>query len=367
MPIKVLVISNYKPTISVRPEAEMFIGLKKKGVEVSVMTFKEATYNEKFQAADIRTIPFHPVKKFDQAEIDFIREELVKGEYHILHLFNSKAIINGIRAAKGLPVKVVLYRGYAGNVHWYDPTAYVKFLHPRVDKIVCVSQAVEDYFHKQLFFLKEKAITIIKGHDPKWYGDIQPMDVRKEFQLPSDAYVISCVANARPMKGIPYLVKSLAHLPENTPTYLLLIGNNMDSEDIKEVAQTLPDPDKVIYAGYRKDAIQIVAGSDVFVLPSIKGEGINKAVVEAMSVGIPPVVTNIAGNQGLVIDGESGAMVPSRSPAAIAEVLQSWYKQPSLRTQLGSQAQQHIRKNFHIQTSIDQTFSLYQSLSGIST
>ena len=152
MALKVLVISNYRETVSVRPEAELFIGLQHKGLEVTIMTYGDAEYTHKFKAAGIKVIDFHPEQKLNRKEIAFIRKELKRGAYDILHLFNSKAIINGLQAAKKLPVKVVLYRGYTGNIHWYDPTAYFKYLHPRVDAIFCIAKSIEDYIRRQSIF-----------------------------------------------------------------------------------------------------------------------------------------------------------------------------------------------------------------------
>ena len=153
---KVLVISDYRAFHTSRPEAELFISIAKSGFEVIILTPKEAHYCKLFQEVGIKTVDFSPKKKFDKSEISAIRKVLVDEKVDILHIFNSKAIINGIRAVKGLPVKLVLYRGYSTGINWFDPTEYFKFLHPRVDKIVCNSIGVEKMFHRQLFFDKKK-------------------------------------------------------------------------------------------------------------------------------------------------------------------------------------------------------------------
>ena len=143
------------------------------------MTYGDAQYVEKFKSAGIRVVDFHPEKKLDKKEIKRIREELIRTRPDILHLFNSKAIINGIQAAKNLPVKVFLYRGYTGNIHWYDPTAWFKYLHPRVDKIWCIAPSIEKHIRRQLFFKKGKPFTIHKGHHPDWYKNIRAIDRKK--------------------------------------------------------------------------------------------------------------------------------------------------------------------------------------------
>ena len=113
MPIKILVISDYTNDVSSRPEAEVFLGLKKMGVDVEVITSAKSEYVKKFKEAGINVIAYTPQKKKDKKAIEIIRKTLIEGKHDILQLFNTKAITNGIRAAKNLSVKVVTYRGYS--------------------------------------------------------------------------------------------------------------------------------------------------------------------------------------------------------------------------------------------------------------
>ncbi|MCB0609055.1 MAG: hypothetical protein KDD12_15180, partial [Lewinella sp.] len=105
MAAKVLVVSSYKDTWNaVRPEGEMLIGLHRQGVDIQVMTQGDADFAARFREAGIRVIDFHPRKKFDREAVRRIRAELTGQDRQILHLFNNKAIRNGIAAARGLPV-----------------------------------------------------------------------------------------------------------------------------------------------------------------------------------------------------------------------------------------------------------------------
>ena len=361
MAIKILVISSYHVPVAARPEAEVFIGLKKYGFEINVMTYADAEYVENFKKAGIKVIDFHPEKKFDKQEIRRIREQLIEGNYDILHLFNSKAIVNGIRAAKGLPVKVVLYRGYAGNIHWWDPTAYIKYLHPRVDKIICNSKGVEDYIQKQLFFNKSKTITINKGHRPEWYSGVIPVR-REELGISDGTFIVTCVANTRRMKGIPFLLKAMFQIPSEMPIHLLLIGHGLDSKNNKKLVEKNKNKDKIHFMGYRENSLNIVASGDVFILSSIYGESITKSVIEAMSVGITPVITDIPGNKELVVHEESGLVVPSHNSTALAEALIRLYNDRELCKKLAHGAQKHIAENLHNDRTVIETKALYEDL-----
>lgn len=361
--MKVLVISSYDEIWNaVRPEGELFIGLHRQGVDVTIMTEGHAPYADRFRSEGMRVIDFHPKGKFRRTESAFIRQQLIDGRYDIVHLFNNKAIINGIRAARGLLVKVVTYRGYTGNVHWYDPSAYLTHLHPRVDCITCVSAAVKDSFKGQLFFNDAKAVVVHKGHDPAWYADIQAASLA-EFDLPKDALVVSMVANARKMKGLPYLLQSARRLPLDLPIYFLLIGRGMDTPKVREELKQFPYGERFRFAGFRKDdVLELVRACDISLLPSIRGEGLSKVILEAMFLGKPTVMTDIGGNRGLAENGKSGIIVPPRDAAALAEALVLLAGDQELRERMGEAAKKHIATHFGLDKSVRKQFEVYQKL-----
>jgi L-malate glycosyltransferase len=362
MAIKVLVISNYRSTVTVRPEAEIFIGLKKEfGYDVTVMTFGDGEYVPKFEEAGIRVIDFHPVKKFSWAQVRRIRKELKEGGYQIMHLFNNKAMVNGILAAMGLPVKVAIYRGYTGNIHWWDPFMYLKYLSPRVDRIVCLVEAIRVLMRKNLLFNKDKAITINKGHDVNWYNDVTPIDL-KEQGVPDDAFKIVCVANVRPMKGMKYLLEATHYLPATSNIHLLLLGNGMDAPKFKKLIDQSPIKKQIINLGFRKDALRIVKASHVFALASIYGEAITKSVIEAMSLGVAPLITDIEGNVGLAINGESGLVVPAHDAKALAEAMIKLSQDRDLTARLGKNAREHIEKNLNTSNTVKAFDVMYRDL-----
>jgi len=359
--LKILVVSNYSGISSSRPEAELMLGLARKGVSITIMTPGKAEYVPAFEQAGIRVIDFQPRKKFDRNEISFMRQELMDGDYDVVHLFNGKAIINGLKAAKGLRTKVVLYRGYCGHIHWWDPTAYFKFLHPRADAIWCIAPAVADLINRNILFGRKKAFCIAKGHDPHWYENIEATPLH-EFNLPPDAFVVSMVANARRMKGIKYLIRSTFYIDSTLPVYILLIGRGLDSPDIKKLVEKSPLRNRIIFTGYRPDANGLVKNSDVFVLSSIFGEAICKSVIEAMSLGVAPVITDIPGNRGLVENFESGLVIPRKDPEAIARSVERLYRAPDERINMAVAAQERIKSHYHIQDTIEKMFAFYQKL-----
>jgi glycosyltransferase involved in cell wall biosynthesis len=361
--MKILVISDYRSFHTVRPEAEIFIGLAALGLKISVMTYGESKYAEIFRNHGIEVINFHPEKKFDRKEIEFIKNFILNNQIDIVHLFNSKAIINGIQAAKKTRAKIVLYRGFTGHIHWYDPSMFFKYFHPAVAAIQCNSVGVAELFRKQLFFNPNKLFVINKGHKTSWYKETSKADLRTMFNIPENSMILINVANNRKMKGIPYLLKAITLLPEKMPVRLILVGKDMETPENKAILNTANHKNKVIYTGFRADALSLVAGSDAFVLSSLFGESITKAVIEAMSLGIPPIITDIPGNTELIEHGKSGIRVKSHSASEIANgIIQMWEMGDAKRKQMGENATFYIDKILNTENTVQGVLEMYKKI-----
>ena len=158
--MKALWITSHKDTLnSIRPEAEALIGLALAGVDMEVMTQGDSVYREDMEAAGVRVIDYVPERKFDAGSARIIRRCLDEGRHDVVHLFNNKAIANGLLAARKWPGKVITYRGQTGNISRWNPACYLTHLNSRVDAIVCVADAVR---HSVAAELKNpgKAVTI---------------------------------------------------------------------------------------------------------------------------------------------------------------------------------------------------------------
>jgi len=278
-----------------------------------------------------------------------------------MHLFNSHAILNGIRAAKGLPVKVVLYRGYTGNISWLDPTAYFKYLHPRVDAVFCNSIGVKELLDRQLFFKKSKAVTINKGHDLAWYN-YPPIDIRSELGISPDALLLITVANNRRMKGVPYLLKAMSLLPKGLDIHLILAGRDMDTKQNLAILKKGAYASNVHFTGFRRDILNIEAACDLFVLPSIFGESITKSVIEAMSLGVGPIISDIRGNVELVDHGVNGLVFPSKNSRALAGAILQVYNDRSLVKKFGEESKKRVATLLSSEQTIIKTKKLYEDL-----
>ncbi len=360
--MKALCITSQSDTLnSIRPEAETLIGLARAGVEMSVMTQGDSVYAGPMREAGIRVVDFVPEKKFDRSAVRFIREDLVAHRHDILHLFNNKAIANGLIAARDSSVKVITYRGQTGNVHRYDPVAWMTHLSPRIDRIACVANSVRDDLRLRRKD-PEHVVTIYKGHDLDWYKD-EPTDLAA-LGVPDGVFTVAVVANYRPRKGIEYIVDAARHLPDGVPVHFLLVGADLDRPELTRRIASSPLANRFHVLGFRRDAPSITAACDTSILASVKREGLPKTVIESMVYAVPPVVTDTGGSAELVVHGECGLVVPPRDPAAIAEALMYLWEHPAEREAMGRKARERIDRHFNIRTTIAETHALYQEAVG---
>ena len=346
-----------------RPTTATFIGLARAGIELSVACPASATRKDELAAAGIRVLVDETAEWLRARGLSAFRAELMRNRYDILHLFSNKALQWGLLASRGLPVRIIAYRGIVGNVSFANPVAWLRFLNPRIDRIVCVADAVRDYFltmrPARWRIPEHKLVRIYKGHDPAWYPH-EPAS-RDALGVPADAFVVCCTANYRPRKGIEYLVDAVAALPAEWNVHLVLVGAMDDPKLSRRIARSGAVP-RIHRLGRRDDAPAVAAAADVFVLPSIKREGLARSLIEAMIKGTPPIVTDCGGSPELVVHEESGLVVPVRDSAALAAAIGRLYRDAELRRRLGDAARTRILDRFRIDDTIEQTLALYRTL-----
>ncbi|AFP29595.1 glycosyltransferase family 4 protein [Marinobacter sp. BSs20148] len=349
-----------------RPETELFIGLKRAGFDVDVMCNPEGRNYQRLVDEEMVAQPMALKSRFDKNGIAAIQKQLNTKNYNIIHAYNPRALACGLRASRGTDIKVVAYRGIIGNVSFLNPESWITFLHPRVSKIVCVADAIKDFFSSLKFLWlrvpASKLIRIYKGHDLSWY-QAEPADLTK-FGVPAGAFVVCSTGRNNPRKGYDILIDAVSKLPADVQVHLVLVGDAIDNAELQAQVSQSAHPDRIHFTGYRNDAPAIAAASDVFVLPSTEREGLPRAVIEAMAYGVAPIVTNVGGMPELVEKGVSGLVVPPKDAAALGAAIEQLYRNPELTKQFGQAAQARIENHFHTSQTVRETSELYRSLVG---
>ena len=359
--MKILIVGDYVEIInSIRPEVMITIGLAKMGHEVTVFTRPNSEYTPIFEELGIKVIEQYPIKKICLKTIKAIRHELRHDDYDIAYAFNSRTIPNTAFACIGFSIKMVNYRGTTGGLYRHDPSAYLTHLHPRVDGVVCVSDAVTADIQSKVWKNRDKVVTIYKGHDIAWYQS--PAEDLSEFGIPKDAFVAIAVATIRPSKGLSVLIEAVGKAAHLENFHLLLVGTGMNKEPYLTAIKNSPLADRIHLAGYRTDAPELAAASDVLIQASISGEGLPRAVMEAMGYGTPAIVTETGGSKEVVIDGVNGCVVPVKDAQAIADKIEMLYNNPALVASMSKVCLDKITHEYTTERTVLEHIAYFESL-----
>ena len=142
------------------------------------------------------------------------------------------------------------------------------------------------------------------------------------------------VANLRPVKDYPNLFAAARIVLDREPNVrFFAVGGGRLEDELHAMQRTLGLGHRFQLLGLRSDATRLMAGADLFVLPS-RDEGYPVAVMEAMTLGLPVVATGVGGVPEAVRDGVEGFIVPTGSPEPLAEAIIRVARDPDLRARM---------------------------------
>jgi glycosyltransferase involved in cell wall biosynthesis len=161
---------------------------------------------------------------------------------------------------------------------------------------------------------------------------------RARLRLPDDAFVVVGLGRFVPVKGFDVLVAALPTLAAAVPsTCVLLVGDGPERPALEAQAGRLGVRDRLRFTGVTPDIGVCLAAADVLAAPS-RNEGMGRALVEGMALGLPVVGGEVGGIPAVIADGETGRLVPPGDAAALAEVLVQLGRDATLCAKLGAAA-----------------------------
>jgi glycosyltransferase involved in cell wall biosynthesis len=344
-----------------RSEAAVFRAMAEAGIRMDMLCDEAAAAQDSLREAGVTIEHLTARHRFDRHAIRGVREKLATGPYDIVYAPRNRGLSVSLLAGRGSPVKTIAYRGTMGHLSRLDPASWFTYLNPRVNRILCVSDAVRHYL-LGMGIPGDRLTTIYKGHDTAWYAGGPPPDLA-EFGIGPGAFVVGFTGNIRPVKGVDVLLRALARVPPPLGVHVLLVGEVRDRR-IRRLASDPAIRAAVHLAGFRRNAAALAGACDAFVMPSVSREGLPRAVIEAMAQGVPPIVSDVGGMPELVVDGECGLVVPPRDPDALAQAIGTLAGNRDRAGTIGRKAQDRIRTHFNIETTIARTLEVFDEVAG---
>jgi len=188
--------------------------------------------------------------------------------------------------------------------------------------------------------------------------------LREELAVPPHHLIVGVIGSLYPVKGHAYLLQAIPDIVKvKGNTTFLFIGRGEMEAQLRQQAHDLGVERHVRILGFRDDVPRLLGLIDVFVLPSLS-EGLSVAILEAMAAGKPVVASQVGGNAELIVDGETGYLVPPMNPSALSAHILALLGDDSLRQRLGDAGRKRAAETFSLQQMVHSYEQLYDRCIG---
>lgn len=286
-------------------------------------------------------VPFAGTAKTDPRAIWAMARIIRTHRPDIVHAFTPRTLAHVVLATMWtrLPPAILSFRGITAVPQRTDLASHVTFLSRRVARHACESEAV--------------AAGLVAGGVPRdrcsvvyncvhrdAIAAVDPAEVRRRFGIPAGAFLVGSIADVRPVKGIDILLRSVLSSTGPSDAHVLIVGRIRDAA----VERLCRDPrwrGRLHLAGHIPGAAGLAAALDVFVMPS-RAEGLSRALLEAMSQGTCPVVSDAGGMKELVRHEQEGLVFPREGVRELAAALARLRDDRDLTARLGRDARLRV-------------------------
>jgi len=253
-----------------------------------------------------------------------------------------------------------------------------RLYNPFVSHFIALSRDLESYLTGRVGIPVRKVTQIYNGVDAERFhpavsptptaGVVPPASiVGCPFKRP-EHWLVGTVGRMQTVKDQTLLARAFIRALELSPDLkthlrLVMVGDGPLRAEVQGLLNAAGVADLAWLPGERHDVPDVLRGLDCFVLPSL-AEGISNTILEAMASGLPVIATRVGGNPELVVEGQTGALVPVSDPDAMAQAIVSYAANPEQARAAGQAGRAEIERRFSMEAMVGGYRDLYDELLG---
>jgi L-malate glycosyltransferase len=324
---------------------------------------------ERLQGTRVQVLEFHPNGGMNSPggiyQLFRLAAFLRRERFEILHAHDLWANLLGVTAAKMARVPVVVSsQRDLSHLEFYSTRGkkWLRMLQKNSDAVVANANSIRDGLLQEEGFSATKIRVFHNGIDMERFA--VPRGNGSVFgQSLGAGKVVVLVGNMHTdVKGHPTLINAASKVVQESPdTRFVFVGDGALRAVLEEKVRERGLERSIVFLGRRNDVPEILAASDIGVLPS-KAEGLPNAVLEYLAAGLPTVASNVGGNAEVLTDGTTGFLVPPDNADALADALLRLLRDPALAEQIAVNGREFVRRNFSFERLIEQTDRMYSEL-----
>lgn len=210
---------------------------------------------------------------------------------------------------------------------------------------------------------QERSFVICHGLPPERFSKrYDKKEIYNEFLIDEGCHIVGNVARLSPQKGQRYLIEAALIVKEKVKSVkFFIVGDGELDSELKTEVREKGLGDYFVFTGYRNDVCRLLSAFEFLVLPSLF-EGFPFAVIEAFGMGIPVIATAVGGMRSLIINTETGLLIPPRNPGALAEAIIWMLGHQQESREMGLAGQRRFLELFTQEKMVKNTEELYESL-----
>jgi N-acetyl-alpha-D-glucosaminyl L-malate synthase BshA len=278
--------------------------------------------------------------------------------HYVMPFSASAYLARELVKPKVLPVVTTLH-GTDITVIGQQPAFYrlTKFSIESSDRVTAVSEFLRDRTVETLKI--ERPIEVIPNFiDPDRF---RPRRKRAGVLAPRDVPVLMHASNFRPVKNIENLIRIFARVRQQHPCRLVMIGDGPEKARAEELCRELGVHRSALFLGNQDIMEELLPMADVFLLPS-RQESFGLVALEAMSVSVPVVASNVGGLPEVVPDGEAGFLHDPDDIEGMASSVVRLLKDDDLREKMGRRGRRLVCRKYCVNDIVDRYQEVYDGL-----
>lgn len=344
-------------------------------VEVVVVYIRDArdrefSIGDKARAKGLTYYEIEERSKFDPRVLTALREISVRHDINLIHGHDHKSDLFAYLLRRWLwrrRLSVVstahawVMLGLKGAIYRHMDLSLMR----RFDHLIAVSHATKDEMVEA--GVAANLITVIhNGIDTDaWAQNRVSTSLREELNLGQVFPVIGYVGRIMPEKDLETWLRAAALIAKRFPeARFVLVGEGKDDGtlgELQRLGSELGIAQRTHFPGYRSDLLPVYSSFDLFVLSS-RREGLPNSILEAMALRIPVVTTDVAGAKELVVDGETGFVVPQQDVEALASAMLSILGENDRRLCMGRAGRRRVESEFSFSHRMRRIEDLYEQI-----
>jgi glycosyltransferase involved in cell wall biosynthesis len=329
---------------------------------------RETEFLRRARGERIKTLPIRTKNAYDTTSVKRIRQALLENDIDLFCTHTYRPNILGLLATRGMTARQIAFsRGWTKDnlkvqfYHWLD-----RKLLRRVEHIVAVSQAKK----KELLKLGIAAgrITVIPNAveiPSPGQSDEQDLDLRKEYNLPTDCRLVAACGRLSPEKGHTVFLEMAEIVRKRCDNVrFMIVGDGPLRERLELLGIDLLETGELVLTGYLPGFSRYFPQVDILVNASFS-EGMPNVVLEALSYARPVVATEVGGVGELIEHGRTGFLSRAGDAEELADRVGGLLEKPEVMKRMGEAGREFVARNHSFPAQAEKLKVLYLKVAGV--